>query len=306
MTSMTDAAEVTETNPNRRSRRDGSAGSSRGERPLRSALRRLEEALEHAGPIRVSDRTRVALQTGLAMVLAYGVALAMDWHKPYWAGLAVAFCGLGSIGESLHKGMQRVLGTLVALVLAFVVLSLFIQDRWLFLLALSLWTAFCNYMSMTSARSYFWYVAGFSLPLLTVTGGGVPAQTFDVVVLRAQQTLLGVLSFTLVAVLLLPVGSGHGLAARAAELVSALRGLARDNSVFSLDSAACVAANDLAGLDIGATGYHMRQTSREKGAAPGTDTSLYRASALGPGINWRPTSLPGFQLAFRSYYEFGA
>jgi len=62
----------------------------------------------------------------------------------------------------------------------------------------------------------------------------------------------------------------------------------------------------LPGLDIGATGYHMRQTSREKGAAPGTDTSLYRASALGPEINWRPTSLPGFQLAFRSYYEFGA
>ena len=90
MTSMTDAAEVTETNPNRRSRREGSAGSSRGERPLRSALRRLEETLEHAGPIRVSDRTRVALQTGLAMVLAYGVALAMDWHRPYWAGLAVA------------------------------------------------------------------------------------------------------------------------------------------------------------------------------------------------------------------------
>jgi uncharacterized membrane protein YccC len=195
---------------------------------LRSALRRLEDTLEHAVPIRVSDRTRVALQTGLAMVLAYGVALAMDWHKPYWAGLAVAFCGLGSIGESLHKGMQRVLGTLVALVLAFVVLSLFIQDRWLFLLALSLWTAFCNYMSMTSARSYFWYVAGFSLPLLTVAGGGVPVQTFDVVVLRAQQTLLGVLSFTLVAVLLLPVGSGRSLAAQTARLVSALREMARD------------------------------------------------------------------------------
>jgi len=61
----------------------------------------------------------------------------------------------------------------------------------------------------------------------------------------------------------------------------------------------------LPGFDIGATAYHMRQTSREKGAAPGTDTSLYRASALGPEVNWR-TTLPGFQLAFRSYYEFGA
>jgi hypothetical protein len=109
-----------------------------------------------------------------------------------------------------------------------VVLSLFIQDRWLFLLAGSLWTVFCSYLSMTSARSYFWIVAGFSLPLLTIGGGGMPVQTFDVVVLRAQQTLLGVLSFTLVAVLLLPVSSGRSLATRTAELVSTLRELARD------------------------------------------------------------------------------
>jgi len=188
----------------------------------------LGSALKRSAPIRVSDRTRVALQTGVAMVLAYGVALAMDWHKPYWAGLAVALCALGSVGESLHKGMQRVLGTLVALVMSFVVLSLFIQDRWLFLLAGSLWTVFCSYLSMTSARSYFWIVAGFSLPLLTIGGGGMPVQTFDVVVLRAQQTLLGVLSFTLVAVLLLPVSSGRLLATRTAELVSILRELARD------------------------------------------------------------------------------
>ena len=195
---------------------------------MQSTMKRLADRLERAGPIRVSDRTRVALQAGLAMVLAYGVALAMDWHKPYWAGLVVAICSLGSIGESLHKGMQRLLGTLVGLFLAFVVLSLFIQDRWLFLLALSLWTAFCTYMSMTSARSYFWYVAGFSLPLLTIGGGGVPVETFEVVVLRAQQTLLGVVSFTLVAVLLLPVSSGHGLAAQAGRSISALRELARD------------------------------------------------------------------------------
>ncbi len=38
----------------------------------------------------VSDRFRLALQTALAMALAYGIALAMDWSKPMWAGV---FCG---------------------------------------------------------------------------------------------------------------------------------------------------------------------------------------------------------------------
>jgi hypothetical protein len=60
------------------------------------------------------------------------------------------------------------------------------------------------------------------------------------------------------------------------------------------------------GLDVGLTGYHMRQMNREKGSAAGTDTSLYRVSALGPEINWRPDFIPGFQVALRSYYEFGA
>lgn len=42
------------------------------------------------GAIIASDRFRVALQTGLALVLAYGVALAIDWARPHWAGLAIA------------------------------------------------------------------------------------------------------------------------------------------------------------------------------------------------------------------------
>lgn len=103
----------------------------------------------------ISDRFRLALQTALAMVLAYGIALAMDWDKPMWAGFAVAFCGLGSVGESLNKGALRVLGTLLAVPLALGLLSLFPQDRWAFLCSLSLWTAFCTYMMGTTSRWYF-------------------------------------------------------------------------------------------------------------------------------------------------------
>lgn len=223
----------------------------------------LGTAVEHTRAIRISDRTRVPLQTGLAMVLAYGVGLAMDWHNLHWAGLAVAVCGLGSVGESLHKGMQRVLGTLVALFLAFVVLNQFIQDRWLFLITLSLWTAFCSYMSMVSARSYFWIVAGFSLPLLTIGGGG-PVQTFDVIVLRAQQTLLGVLSFTLVAVLIFPVNSGRTLAGRTTELVSALRDLSRE--VLSMLSR--VTATNASALEPVRLGELRTRATQALGALP--------------------------------------
>lgn len=60
------------------------------------------------------------------------------------------------------------------------------------------------------------------------------------------------------------------------------------------------------GVDLGLTGYFMTQTTKEKGSPPGTDTSRYRAFALGPELNWRPSALPGFQAAVRAYFEFGA
>ena len=53
-------------------------------------------------------------------------------------------------------------------------------------------------------------------------------------------------------------------------------------------------------------GRWQTQTTEEKNSPPGTDTTRYRYAALGPEINWRPTKLPGFQVALRSYFEFAA
>ena len=39
------------------------------------------------GDFNIHPRMKEAVKTGLAM--AYGLALQMDWEKPYWAGFAV-------------------------------------------------------------------------------------------------------------------------------------------------------------------------------------------------------------------------
>jgi uncharacterized membrane protein YccC len=59
----------------------------------------------------LSDRFKAAVKTALAMVLAYGVALSMDWDNAYWAGFSVASCSLSTLGESLNKGLLRLSGT---------------------------------------------------------------------------------------------------------------------------------------------------------------------------------------------------
>ena len=151
-----------------------------------------------------------AFKTALALVIAVGIALAMDWEKPYWAGIAVSMCSLGRVGDSLNKGLLRVFGTLAAVAVALILLSLFPQSRWSFLLALSGYVAFCTYMMGSTTRWYFWMVAGFTVPILTLStlsAGVSGTAAFTLASLRAQETLLGIVVYSLVAVLVWPRSS---------------------------------------------------------------------------------------------------
>src|SRR5262245_55519906 len=93
-----------------------------------------------------SDRIKPAMKTALAMVLAYGIALSMNWDNPHWAGFAVAFCSLSTVGESLNKGLLRLAGTAVAGLAALTLVAAFPQDRWLFLACMSAFAGFCAFM----------------------------------------------------------------------------------------------------------------------------------------------------------------
>ena len=117
----------------------------------------------------LSDRVKAAIKIALAMVLAYGVALSMDWDHAYWAGFAVAFCTLSTFGESLNKGLLRLSGTFLGSLAAVTLIALFAQDRWLFLIGMSIFTGLCTYMMSGTSRWYFGMLPGSrrrSLPLL--------------------------------------------------------------------------------------------------------------------------------------------
>jgi uncharacterized membrane protein YccC len=63
------------------------------------------------------------------MTMAYGIALSMDWGRPDWAAVAVAFVSLATLGQSLNKGAKRMLGTLVAGAVALTLIARFPQER---------------------------------------------------------------------------------------------------------------------------------------------------------------------------------
>ena len=168
----------------------------------------------------LSVRFKEAFKVALAMTIAYGIALSMDWDRPYWAGFAVAFVSLATIGQSLNKAAMRMLGTLVAMAVALTLIALFAQERWLFMLTLSIFLGFMAYMMGASRFPYFWQVSGFVTVIICMDGGLDPVNAFDTAVLRAQETGLGILVYSLVAVLIWPSSSRADFHAAAANLAS--------------------------------------------------------------------------------------
>jgi uncharacterized membrane protein YccC len=159
----------------------------------------------------LSTRSKEAVKTGLAMAISYGIALQLGWDKPSWAGMAVAMISLSTAGQSINKGAMRMLGTLVGLGAALTFLALFSQDRWLFMVTVSLYVGFCTYMLTGKKLVYFWFVSAFVCMLITIAGGADSQNAFYTALTRAQETGLGILVYSLVSVLLWPQNSATQL-----------------------------------------------------------------------------------------------
>ncbi len=148
-----------------------------------------------------------ALRIAISVVIAAGLSLAFGWERPMWAMFAVVFCALGDEGESLHKGVLRLLATVLGGTLSIVFTALFNDHRWYFGGAIMIWVMFCVYMMQDRRNWYVWFHAAFLTILMPIYSAENPAFAFEVVMLRFQETALGVLIYTVVANVILPDGS---------------------------------------------------------------------------------------------------
>ena len=150
----------------------------------------------------LSTKAKESIKTALSMTIAYGIALAMDWGTPMWAGFSVAFVSLSTSGQSFNKSAMRMLGTVIAGIVSLILIALFPQDRWLFIFALSLYVGFCTYMMGAAKYQYFWFVCGYVCIIVALEAGPNPVNAFHLATLRAQETGLGILVYSVVTVLL--------------------------------------------------------------------------------------------------------
>jgi uncharacterized membrane protein YccC len=93
------------------------------------------------------------------------------------------------------------------------------------LTALSVYLAFCTYMLAGNTRQYFWYVSGFVCLVIAVGAGPTAESAFHTAVLRTQETGMGILVYSLIAVFLWPQSSGGELGKVAGRLIGTQRRL---------------------------------------------------------------------------------
>lgn len=155
---------------------------------------------------------REAFKIGISFAIVYGIALKMNWLNPYWAGWAVVMIALPTTGQTMQKGLLRIAGTIPGAIGALIILSIAPQQRWLFLLLLSVWTFFTTYMMLTDKKhSYAWFVMGYVAMIVMLTGPSSSYDLFMAATFRVVENIMGMTVYILVAIFIWPVTSSGAI-----------------------------------------------------------------------------------------------
>jgi uncharacterized membrane protein YccC len=103
----------------------------------------------------LSTNAKEAIKFGLAIVIAYYLAMRFSWMSVTWAAIAVAMISLPTAGQSINKGLLRIGGTILAFLAGLFYLGMFPQERWAFYIAFTPFLAFPTRCAKCSgARSF--------------------------------------------------------------------------------------------------------------------------------------------------------
>jgi uncharacterized membrane protein YccC len=146
--------------------------------------------------------TRQAIQASVAASLAIVTGELLAPARWYWAVIAafVVFAGTNSWGETLTKGWQRLLGTMLGVPAGVLVATLFGGDKTASLVAIFV-CLFCAFYFMTVTYSLmtFWITT-----MLALLYGLLGQFSFGVLMLRIEETAIGAVIGIAVAILVLP------------------------------------------------------------------------------------------------------
>ena len=191
-------------------------------------------------PSRLRLTTRQAIQAAAAAALAIALGEAISPQRFYWAVIAafVIFAGAATAGENLSKGVARITGTLLGLIVGVGVAEL-TRGHLGWSIATILVCVFLAFFSQPiSATAMIFFVTVLLGQLYTLLG------TFseELLLLRLEETVAGALSGIVVALLVFPASSRAALRQARKVFMSTLADL--------LDGCAAVLRGQNSGRDL--------------------------------------------------------
>src|SRR5262249_59407790 len=105
------------------------------------------------------------------------------------------------------------IGTLIGAAVALVLVSLFAQERVLFLGTLALWIGLCTFASKHARNfaAYGFVLSGYTVAIVGVTGALDPGNAFFIAVARVTEISLGIMTTAAISHLVLPVSLAESL-----------------------------------------------------------------------------------------------
>ena len=176
-----------------------------GERPPAAESAVPEKPAEAERPTGLRATTRQAIQVSIAASLAIVTGELVSPARWYWAVIAafVIFAGTNSWGETLTKGWQRLLGTLLGVPAGVLVATLLTGHQTVALAGIFV-CLFCAFYFMTVTYSLmtFWITT-----MLALLYGLLGQFSFGVLMLRIEETAIGAVIGATVAVVVLPTNT---------------------------------------------------------------------------------------------------
>jgi uncharacterized membrane protein YccC len=154
-----------------------------------------------------------AAKTTASGLLALLVAFTFNLDQPKWALLTVFIVAQPQTGLVLAKSFYRIIGTLVGAAGALLLVSLFAQERILFLGALAIWIGLCTFAS-TNARNFAAYgfvLSGYTVAIVGISGALDPGNAFFIAVARVTEISLGIITTAAISHLILPMSLADSL-----------------------------------------------------------------------------------------------
>ena len=145
-------------------------------------------------------------KTVLAMYVTCWLAMLFQLEQPATAMITVSIVMHPQSGMVLAKSFYRALGTLAGSLFGLALMSVFPQQRELFLLSLSLWVALCagGATLYRNFAAYGFVLAGYTAAIVTLPAVSNPLNVFDSAVMRVSEVMLGIIVSGVVSDVLLP------------------------------------------------------------------------------------------------------